>query len=457
MDSSAPERSARSADASPSLWKHLARFWRDRPGEAKVLLGMSAAFLLIFFLPLGQPRFENAVLEGLRLTQWYAREHVILCLLPAFVIAGAMAVYISQGALMKHLGPASPKPIAFGVASVAGTLLAVCSCTVLPLFGGIYKRGAGLGAAIAFLYSGPAINVMAIVVTAKVLGAELGIARAVGAILFALVIGAIMHLLYRHEEAARAAKGARGFTADDSGHPLGDIVALFSLMIGILVFANWARAETPAWMLVYAWKWSITAALAVLLAALLVRRWRWSLKPLLVVAGLVAASALLRPEWPELAMVIGIGGLMLQASRENAAGQECVGQSWDFTKQIMPLLLGVMVAGMLLGRPGHEGLIPSQWVVWAVGDNSFASTLLASLLGAFMYFSTLTEVPIVEGLLGAGMGKGPALAILLAGPALSLPNMLVIRTVLGTQKTLVYCTLVVVMATLSGYLYGQLM
>ncbi len=299
---------------------------------------------------------------------------------------------------------------------------------------------------------------MAIVVTAKVLGAELGIARAVGAILFALVIGAIMHLLYRHEEAARAAKGSRGFTVDDSGHPLGDIVALFSLMIGILVFANWARAESPAWMLVYAWKWPITAALAILLAALLVRRWRWSLQPLLVVAGLVAASALLRPEWPELAMVIGIGGLMLQASRENAAGREWVGQSWDFTKQIMPLLLGgVMVAGMLLGRPGHEGLIPSQWVVWAVGDNSFASTLLASLLGAFMYFSTLTEVPIVEGLLGAGMGKGPALAILLAGPALSLPNMLVIRTVLGTQKTLVYCTLVVVMATLSGYLYGQLM
>ena len=135
---------------------------------------------------------------------------------------------------------------------------------------------------------------MAIVVTAKVLGAELGIARAVGAILFALVIGAIMHLLYRHEETARASKGSRGFTADDSGHPLGDIVALFSLMIGILVFANWARAESPAWMLVYAWKWPITAALAILLAALLVRRWRWSLQPLLVVAGLVAASALLR-------------------------------------------------------------------------------------------------------------------------------------------------------------------
>ncbi|MCQ4261509.1 hypothetical protein CXK91_02285 [Stutzerimonas stutzeri] len=449
MDSPAQEQPAPGSDLPASLSAHLRSFWRGHAIEAKVLLGMCAAFLLIFFLPLGQPRFENAVLEGLRLTQWYAREHVILCLLPAFVIAGAMAVYISQGAVMKHLGPASPKPVAFGVASVAGTLLAVCSCTVLPLFGGIYKRGAGLGAA---------INVMAIVVTAKILGAELGIARAVGAIVFALVIGAIMHLLYRHEEAARAAKGARGFADDDDGHPIGDIVALFSLMIGILVFANWASADSATWMVIHAWKWPITALLAILLATLLVRRWKWSVKPLLAIGALVAVSALLAPQWPELAMVIGIAGLMLQASRENAAGQEWVGQSWDFTKQIMPLLLGgVLIAGMLLGRPGHEGLIPGEWVVWAVGDNSFTSTLLASVLGAFMYFSTLTEVPIVEGLLGAGMGKGPALAILLAGPALSLPNMLVIRTVLGTQKTIVYCSLVVVMATLSGYLYGQLM
>ncbi|RYJ63370.1 permease [Pseudomonas songnenensis] len=458
MDSPAQEQPAAASDAQPSLSAHMGSFWRNRPTEAKLLLGMCVAFLLVFFLPMGQPRFENAVLEGLRLTQWYAREHVILCLLPAFVIAGAMAVYISQGAVMKHLGPASPKPVAFGVASVAGTLLAVCSCTVLPLFGGIYKRGAGLGAAIAFLYSGPAINVMAIVVTAKILGAELGIARAVGAILFALVIGAIMHLLYRHEEDARAAKGARGFADDDDGHPIGDIVALFSLMIGILVFANWASADSATWMVIHAWKWPITALLAILLATLLVRRWKWSVKPLLAIGALVAVSALFVPQWPELAMVIGIAGLMLQASRENAAGQEWVGQSWDFTKQIMPLLLGgVLIAGMLLGRPGHEGLIPSEWVVWAVGDNSFTSTLLASVLGAFMYFSTLTEVPIVEGLLGAGMGKGPALAILLAGPALSLPNMLVIRTVLGTQKTIVYCSLVLVMATLSGYLYGQLM
>jgi uncharacterized protein len=445
----------------PSLPRHLLNFWQQQSAEARLLLAICAGFLLIFFLPMGQPRFENAVLEGLRLTQWYAREHVILCLLPAFVIAGAMAVYISQGAVMKHLGPQAPKPVAFAVASIAGTLLAVCSCTVLPLFGGIYKRGAGLGAAIAFLYAGPAINVMAIVVTAKVLGAELGIARAVGAILFALVIGTIMHLLYRREEAARALKGARGFAVEEAGHPLGDVVALFGLMVGILVFANWASADSAdsaAWMAVYAWKWPITAMLAALLGWLLVSRWRWSARPLLVIAALIAGVASFRPEWPELAMVIGIAGLMLQASRENAAGQEWVGQSWDFTKQIVPLLLGgVLIAGMLLGRPGYEGLIPGSWVVWAVGDNSFGSTLLAAVLGAFMYFSTLTEVPIVEGLLGAGMGKGPALAILLAGPALSLPNMLVIRTVLGTEKTLVYCALVVVMATLSGYVYGQLL
>jgi len=446
-----------SASTRLSVSRHLLDFWRSQPGEARILLVMSGLFLLIFFLPMGQPRFENAVLEGLRLTQWYAREHVILCLLPAFVIAGAMAVYISQGAVMQHLGPQASKPVAFAVASVAGTLLAVCSCTVLPLFGGIYRRGAGLGAAIAFLYAGPAINVMAIVVTAKVLGAELGIARAVGAIVFALVIGSLMHLLYRREEAARAASGGRGFAREEGAHPLGDVVALFGLMIAILVFANWASADSPGWMVIHAWKWPITALLAALLSWLLVRRWQWSARPLLVIGALIALVAAVRPDWPELAMVIGIGGLMLQASRENAAGKEWVWQSWDFTKQIMPLLLGgVLIAGMLLGRPGHEGLIPQEWVVWAVGDNSFASTFLASLLGAFMYFSALTEVPSVEGLLGAGMGKGPALAILLAGPALSLPNMLVIRTVLGTEKTLVYCALVVVMATLSGYLYGQL-
>ncbi len=429
--------------------------YRGNPREGNVVLFMLAAFLLIYFAPVGTERFDNAVLEAFRLTHWYAREHVILCLLPAFLIAGAMAVYISEGAVMRYLGPQSSKPVAFGVASVSGTLLAVCSCTVLPLFGGIYKRGAGLGAAIAFLYSGPAINIMAIVVTAKVLGAEMGMARAVGAILFALVIGTIMHLIYRKEEAQRSVMNRRGFGDQGSDRPIGITATFFALMVGILVFANWASADSATWMQIHAWKWQITAALSALLAGLLVWRWQWPVMPLLMVAAVVAVAALLVPAAPELPFALGIAGLMLiSVGREQ--DREWSKQSWDFAKQILPLLLGgVFVAGFALGRPGHEGIVPSAWVVAAVGDNTFTSTALAAFLGALMYFSTLTEVPIVEALMGAGMGKGPALALLLAGPALSLPNMLVIRTILGTEKTVVYCTLVVVMATITGFIYGN--
>lgn len=432
------------------------KLYQQEPAQTHLMLLMIAGFLIIYFLPLGSVRFDNALMEGFRLTHWYAREHVILCLLPAFVIAGAMAVYISQGAVMRHLGPQASKPVAFSVASVSGCLLAVCSCTVLPLFGGIYKRGAGLGAAIAFLYSGPAINVMAVVVTAKVLGAELGIARAIGAILFSLVIGAIMHLIYRKEEAARSSAAAgKGFSAEESDRPLGAIVAFFSLLIGILVFANWAAADSATWMLIHQWKWPITALLAGAFGALLVWRWHWPPRGLLILGAMIALLALLFPNVPELPFATGIIGLMLLAALREE-DREWAAQTWDFTKQIVPLLLaGVFIAGLLLGRPGFEGMIPSGWVTAAVGDNGFLSTLLAALLGGFMYFSTLTEVPIVEGLIGNGMGKGPALALLLAGPAISLPNMLVIRTIIGTRKTVIYCSLVVVMATISGFLYGN--
>ena len=436
------------------VFSQLTSLYRENPEQGHLLLLILGVFLMIYFIPAGSARFDNAILEAVRLTSWYAQEHVVLCLLPAFVIAGAMSVYISQGSVLRYLGPQASKPIALSVASVSGTLLAVCSCTVLPLFGGIYKRGAGLGAAIAFLYSGPAINIMAIVVTAKVLGPELGFARAVGAIVFAVVIGAIMHLIYRKEESSRALLSAPGFEADEADRPLGFVVTFFALMIGILVFANWAAADSSVWMQVYEWKWQITSLLAILLVALLVFQWKWSAKHLLILASLVVISALLLPGTPELPFAIGALGLVLiAATRER--DQEWAAETWSFTKQIMPLLLGgVFVAGLLLGRPGFEGLIPSEWVSMAVGDNSLLSVLLASILGALMYFSTLTEVPIVEGLLGAGMGKGPALALLLAGPALSLPNMLVIRSILGTEKTVVYCCLVVVMATATGYGYG---
>ena len=433
----------------------LKNLYMENRKQVHLFAAVAAVFLLVYFMPAGTARFDNAILEAVRLTHWYAQEHVILCLLPAFVIAGAMSVYISKGSVMRYLGPEAFKPVALGVASVSGTLLAVCSCTVLPLFGGIYRRGAGLGAAIAFLYSGPAINVMAVVVTAKILGIELGIARAVGAIVFALVIGAIMHFIYRKEESERGSAASTGFEAGEQGRSTGTVTAFFALMIGILVFANWAAAEGSVWMTIFAWKWHITSTLAVLMALVLILRWNWSALHLLILVAIVAAFALVAPQTPELPFAAGTLGLILLASTRDV-DREWAAQTWEFTRQIAPLLLaGVFVAGLLLGRPGHEGLVPSAWVSAAVGDNSLFSTILASVLGALMYFSTLTEVPIVQGLIGAGMGKGPALALLLAGPALSLPNMLVIRAILGTGKTAVYCLLVVVMATATGFIYGN--
>jgi uncharacterized membrane protein YraQ (UPF0718 family) len=431
---------------------------QDHPAEFKWLGGIIAVFLLVFFMPTGTPRFDNAVLEGLALLKWYAREHVMLCLVPAFFIAGAIAVFISQNAVMKYLGPAAHKVAAYGVASVSGSILAVCSCTVLPLFGGIYRRGAGLGPAIAFLYSGPAINVLAIVLTAKILGVELGLARAVGAVSFALVIGLIMHWIYRREEDARAAN-QKGFALGvDQGRPLAETATFFALMVAVLVFANWAPAraeDSVIWHAIFAWKWPLTALASGGLAALMIGRWQWNWRPLAITAVTVAVLAGLVPQHPELAFSAGLIGLTLTAALQPNDGAEWLNQTWSFAKLIMPLLLGgVLLAGFLLGRPGHEGIIPSEWVGAAVGGNSLAANFLASLVGALMYFATLTEIPIIQGLLGAGMGKGPALALLLAGPALSLPNMLVIRGILGTQKTLVYCALVVVMATLSGVIFG---
>ena len=431
---------------------------QEQPTEFKWLGGIVAVFLLVFFMPVGAARFDNAILEGLALLNWYAREHVMLCLIPAFFIAGAIAVFISQDAVMKYLGPTANKIAAYGVASVSGSILAVCSCTVLPLFGGIYRRGAGLGPAIAFLYSGPAINVLAIVLTAKILGVELGVARAVGAVSFSLVIGLLMHWLYRREEQARAG-AQKGFVLGaGQDRPLGDTAAFFALQVAILVFANWAPAsaeDSAVWHTIFAWKWSLTALVGVGLAGLLVWRWRWRWPPLAATVAVVAVLAGLVPQHPELALSAGLIGLTLAAATQADDGEEWLSQTWSFAKLILPLLLGgVLLAGFLLGRPGHEGIIPSEWVSAAVGGNSLAANFVSALVGAFMYFATLTEVPIVQGLIGSGMGKGPALALLLAGPALSLPSMLVIRGILGTQKTVVYCSLVVVMATITGMVFG---
>jgi len=447
-----------SANAFADALNRLRTVAQDYPTEFKWLGGIIAVFLLVFFMPVGAARFDNAVLEGLALLNWYAREHVMLCLVPAFFIAGAIAVFISQDAVMKYLGPAANKTAAYGVASVSGSILAVCSCTVLPLFGGIYRRGAGLGPAIAFLYSGPAINVLAIVLTARILGIELGVARAVGAVSFALVIGLIMHWLYRREEQARAGT-QKGFALGaDQGRPLGDTAAFFALQVAVLVFANWAPAsaeDSVVWHAVFAWKWPLAALTGVGLAGLLIWRWRWNWQPLAATVVVVAILAGLVPQHPELAFSGGLIGLTLAAAMQPGNGEEWLGQTWSFAKLILPLLLGgVLLAGFLLGRPGHEGIIPSAWIGAAVGGNSLAANFLSALVGAFMYFATLTEVPIVQGLIGSGMGKGPALALLLAGPALALPSILVIRGILGTQKTVVYCALVVVMATISGWVFG---
>lgn len=425
--------------------------------ESKWLAGLTGVFLLFFYLPVGLPRFDNALFEGLLLAKSYAREHVILCLLPAFFIAGAIGVFLSQNSVMKYLGSEAKKVVAYGVASVSGTILAVCSCTILPLFAGIYRMGAGLGPAVAFLYSGPAINVLAIILTARVLGIELGIARAAGAIIFSVVIGLAMHFIFRKEEAAKA-KAAVMPPADD-GRPLWQTAAYFAAMIAILVSANWGRpAEAQGlWHVIYSAKWILTGIFAAGLGLMLITWFQVKTWKLAITAGIVALFAILFPHQPMAAFAAGVVGLSLITATQEGEMHDWFDNSWFFAKQIMPILFaGVIIAGMLLGRPGHEGLIPSVWVSSAVGGNSLWANFFASVAGALMYFATLTEVPILQGLIGAGMGKGPALALLLAGPAVSLPNMLVIRSIMGTKKTATYVTLVVIMATVSGMIYGSL-
>jgi uncharacterized membrane protein YraQ (UPF0718 family) len=427
--------------------------WKSEWKPLAVIVGV---FLVFFYLPVGTERFDNAVMESLHLAKWYAQEHVLLCLIPAFFIAGAIAVFVSQGSVMKYLGAKANKYLAYGVASVSGTILAVCSCTVLPLFAGIYRMGAGLGPACAFLYSGPAINVLAIVLTARVLGLELGIARAVGAILFSVVIGVLMHLIYIKEETEKAV-AQMAMPDEEVKRPLWQNGLYFAAMVGILVFANWGQPEetTGLWAAIYASKWFVTSFLAAVLGVMLVLWFEVKWWKVLLTALPTAALALVFPEQPMLGFSAAVIGLSWFTSTDPGEAGEWFSSAWGFAKQIMPLLLfGVLVAGALLGRVGHEGLIPAEWVASAVGGNSLMANFFASFAGAFMYFATLTEVPILQGLIGNGMGKGPALALLLAGPALSLPNMLVIRSVLGTQKTAVFVSLVIVMATASGMLFG---
>ncbi|TKJ32244.1 hypothetical protein CEE39_05990 [bacterium (candidate division B38) B3_B38] len=372
-------------------------------------------FLTTYFIPFQQARVQNAIIGAFYLLQEYAREHVLFCLIPAFFIAGAISVFISKASVIKYFGAQAKKVLSYSIASVSGTILAVCSCTVLPLFASLYNRGAGIGPVTAFLYSGPAINVLAIVLTAKVLGYRLGLARALGAIVFAVIIGLIMHFLFNKEEEKNRKQSDFMEGEEKEARPLGKTALYFATMIAILVFINWGKSdpELKIWYFIYQAKWFIGVALLAILF------------------------------W------------MIVAWFKKSELKEWTFSTWMFAKQIFPLLFGgVLVAGFLLGTPGHEGVIPGQWVARLVGGNSLGANLIASVAGALMYFATLTEVPIIQSLLGSGMGQGPALALLLAGPALSLPNMLVIRSIIGTKKTLTYIMLVVIMATISGKIYG---
>jgi hypothetical protein len=428
--------------------------WRE---EWKPLAVIVTVFLACFYLPVGLPRFDNAILEAFHLVKWYAQEHVLLCLIPAFFIAGAISVFVSQCAVMKYLGAKANKILAYGVASVSGTILAVCSCTVLPLFAGIYRMGAGLGPACAFLYSGPAINVLAIVMTARILGPEMGIARAVGAILFSVVIGVLMHFFFRKEEASRE-KLQMAQMEEEVKRPLWQNALYFASMVAILVFANWGAPQTDSgvWASIFGAKWMLTSAFSVALGVMLVRWFGVKIWKVGTAAIPVVLLAVFFPGQPLLAFTAGVIGLSAFTSTDDGEVGDWFSSSWGFAKQILPLLLfGVLIAGALLGRVGNEGLIPSEWVAGAVGGNSFMANFFASFAGAFMYFATLTEVPILQGLIGSGMGKGPALALLLAGPALSLPNMLVINSIMGVKKTAVFVSLVIIMATFSGLLYGS--
>lgn len=428
--------------------------------ELRIFAIIAGVFLFAFLVPFSSPTVRSAIMEAFFMLQEYAREHVLLCLVPAFFIAGAIAVFISQASVIKYLGGKAKKVVAYGVGAVSGAILAVCSCTVLPLFAGIYKRGAGLGPAIAFLYSGPAINILAIILTGRILGIQFGLARAIGAVVFAVVIGLAMQFLFRKEEAEKQ-EAAMAAPVPEDGKPIWKTAIPVALMILVLVFANWGKPgelsiETTAGQTIVATRAGETADEVLVklpdsdeltgVAKSEIESLQYAPSPY---TSIYKSRFYIAGGFLILLIVL----MSLWYKREEA--KEWGASTWSYAKMILPYLFGgVLIAGFLLGRPGHTALIPPEWIANAVGGNSWLSNFVASLAGALMYFATLTELPILQGLMGSGMGDGPALALLLAGPALSLPNMLVIRRILGTKKTLAYVGLVVIAATLTGKIFG---
>jgi len=336
---------------------------------------------------------------GLQSVQEYLALHVLMCLVPAFFLAGAIASLFSKESVLKFFGADAPKYVSYTVAAVSGCLLAVCSCTVLPLFAGIYKRGAGIGPATTFLFSAPAINILAVVYTAKILGYDLGAARAFAAVLLSVLVGIIMSLAYERKDTER--KPIKTFGEAEHKHS----VQLFILLIAVLI--------APELMSSWGWKYTLQ---------------------ILAWVPLIILTAYLSYRW---------------FSKEEI--NSWMGETWFLIKQITPLLLlGVFFAGIAVV------VLPKEYVAAFVGGNSLTSNFISSVAGALMYFSTLTEVPIIKALTLLGMGTGPSLAMLLAGPALSLPNMIVINRIMGVKKGMTYISLVVLIATFSGYIFGSM-
>jgi uncharacterized protein len=427
--------------------------WRR---DWKLVSAVVVILAVFYFVPVDNARITGAVSESLALVQWYVRGHMFMGLLPALFIAGAISAFISKASVMRYLGAHASKLVSYAVASVSGSVLSVCSCTILPLFAGIYSRGAGLGPATTFLYAGPAINVIAVFLTARVLGAQLGIARAIGAISFSIVIGLIMHLIFRREETERAEKHLAE-PPPEAERPLGQGLAMFATAIAVLALANWDGHGGGIAGAIASVKWPGTAAAALLLGFFLVRWLEVKLWAIIGVAAAVAATAFALPGNHVVPFLVGMAGLVYVAATGNREMNDWLDSSWDLARDILPLLFaGILVVGALLGRPGHEGLIPSGWVAGLVGRNTLGANLVAAIASGLMYFCTMTEIPIVQGLMGAGMAKGPALAFLLAGPAVSLPNILILRSIIGTRKTVIYLALVLVMATLTGEVFGAL-
>ncbi len=433
--------------------------------EWGIFLGLLSIFLLAYFLNFTDPAIQQAVMDACYMLQWYARNHTLACVVPAMFIAGAIASFLSKETVLRHLGPKANKVEAYSVASVSGTVLAVCSCSVLPMFAGIYRVGAGLGPASAFLYSGPAINVMAIFLTARVLGIELGVARIIGSILFAVIIGVLMAVIFRKDEEKREAVFMQLPDPPTPKRNLWQTTLFFASMIGFLVFSDWANPsqttieKKDGTKLQVAVLLETTEMLRVQLeqptdglkkgTKLEVPKSDIVKTDYATPQGYEWANWIYTHRWYFAFACLASTLVMIAGWFEKEELNDWMSQTWGFAKSIVPLLFGgVFVTGFV------GALLPEKAVASWVGGNSFSANMAASVIGAMWYFATLTEIPILETLMGLGMGRGPALALLLAGPALSLPSIAVIYSVIGFRKTAVFVALVVVMSAVAGMAFG---